>query len=154
MKGAPWLGGSITQGHWRRLLQVVGQPSSCRKRSGAWNLRVQGSLVPVQSPQRHPQTPAQPAHLSFVPRTATVETAGPAVAVVTATMGPGGTATASTPVGAGAGLALLTAVEAASGGTAPARVEVASEGAEEVGPGSVLAALWAGVGSVTWHDVA
>lgn len=64
-------------------------------------------------------------------------------------MGPGGTATASTPVGAGAGLALLRAVEAASGGTAPASVEVASAGAE-VGPGSVLAALWADLGSVTW----
>lgn len=62
--------------------------------------------------------------LSFVtvPRTATVETAGLAVvAVVTATIGPGGTATA--------------------------RAEVASAGAGEVGPGSVLVVLGADAGT-------
>lgn len=91
--------------------------------------------------------------LSFVtvPRTATVETAGLAVvAVVIVTMGPGGTATVNTeetPGVAGAGLVLLSAVVAASGGTAPARVEVASTGAGEVGPGSVLVALGTDVGS-------
>lgn len=95
---------------------VVHLPS-CRKRG---RVGVQGSLS-------RPLSLARPAHLSFVtvPRTATVEMAGLAVAaVMTATMGPGGTVAVAT-----------------SGGTAPARVEVASTGAGEVGPGSVLVAL-------------